>query len=86
VRLFNERGRNCFALSFLGNGNIKKGGNDFGFSGLCLSYINENSILRYRLHMHSILFEWRPVKKKNLNTIIHLEPLEFVETWEASSE
>ena len=30
----------------------KKGRNNFGFSGLCLSYINEDSILRYRLHMH----------------------------------
>jgi len=50
-----------------------------------LSYINENSILRYRLHMYSILFEWRPVFK-NMNTIIHLEPIEFLETWDASSE
>jgi hypothetical protein len=28
-----------------------------GFSDLYLSYINEDSILRYGLHVHSILFE-----------------------------
>ena len=41
----------------------KKGRNNFGFSDLDLSYINEDSVLRYGLQMHSILFEWRPVFK-----------------------
>jgi hypothetical protein len=85
VKLFNERGRKCFALSFWEMEIKKKGRNNFGFSEMYLSYINENSILRYRLHMYSILFEWRPVFK-NMNTILHLEPIEFLETWDASSE
>lgn len=55
-----------------------------GFSDLYLSYINEDSILKYGLHLYSILFEWRPVFK-SMNTIIHLEPLEFLKNWDASS-
>jgi hypothetical protein len=63
VRLFNERRRKYFALCFSGDGYKKKGRNNFGFSDLDLSYINEDSVLRYGLQMHSILFEWRPVFK-----------------------
>ena len=88
MRLFNERGRKYFALSFREMEIKKKGGGrgeiGVGFSDLHLSYINEDSILRYELHVHSILFEWRPVFK-NMNTIIHLQPLEFLKNWDASS-